>query len=158
MDKTGTRVSSRLDYFLVNQEAATYTTKSTIEPITHPFDHSEITITVDFDKVMRGPGFWKFNSSHLENEYFKVMIRHELLHLVNENKNEREQKDLVDLHKLNPEELQRIKLNLNPHEIMEQIHYRLKERIIKYSISIQRERNREKEEIETKIPELNEEL
>ena len=69
------------------------------------------------------------------------MIRHELLHLVNENKNER---DLVDLHKLNPEELQRIKLNLNPHEIMEQIHYRLKERIIKYSISKQRERNREK--------------
>ena len=71
MDKTGTRVSSRLDYFLVDQEAATYTTKSTIEPITHPFDHSEITITVDLDKVMRGPGFWKFNSSHLENEYFK---------------------------------------------------------------------------------------
>ena len=143
-DKTGTRVSSRLDYFLVDQEAATYTTKSTKEPITHPFDHSEITITVDFDKVMRGPGFWKLNNPHLENEYFKKMIRNELLHLVNENKHEREQKDQVDLHKLSPEELQGIKLKLNPHEMMEQVQYRLKERIIKYSISIQRERNREK--------------
>ena len=124
-DKTGTRVSSRLDYFLVDQEAATYTTKTTIKPITHPFDHSEITITVDFDKVMRGPGFWKFNNSHLENEYFKKMIRHELLHLVNENKKEGEHKNLADLHKLNPEELQGIKLNINPHEMMDQIHYRI---------------------------------
>ena len=59
MDRTGNRVSSRLDYFIVDQEAATHTTKSTIEPIAHPFDHSEITIIVDFDKVMRSPGFWK---------------------------------------------------------------------------------------------------
>ena len=57
MDKTGIRVSSRMDYFIVDQEAATHTKKSAIEPITHPFDHSKITITVDFDKIMREPGF-----------------------------------------------------------------------------------------------------
>ena len=51
------------------------------------------------------------------------MIRHELLHLVNENKKEGDNKDLADLHKLNQEELQGIKLNLNPHEMMEKIHY-----------------------------------
>ena len=75
-DKTGANVSSRLDYFFVDQEAATYTTKTTIEPIPPPFDHLEITITIDFDKVLRGPGFWKFNNSHLESECFNKMIRH----------------------------------------------------------------------------------
>ena len=67
-------------------------------------------------------------------------------------------KNLIDLHKLSPEELQGIELKLNPYEMMEQIHYRLKERIIKYSISIQRERTKEKKEIETKIKELKEGL
>ena len=110
VDKTGNIVSSRLDYFIVDQEAATHTPKSAIEPITHPSDHSEITITVDFDKIMRGPGFLKFNNSHLENEYFKKIIRNELLLLVNENKTY-----LVDLHKLGPEVLQGIELKLNPH-------------------------------------------
>ena len=66
-DKPGNNVSSRLDYFIVDQEAAINTTKAAIEPITDPFDPSEIKITVDFDKIMRGPGFWKLNNSHLEN-------------------------------------------------------------------------------------------
>ena len=55
MDKTGNRVSSRLDYFIVDQEAATRTTKSAIEPITHPYDHSEITITVDLHTTCSEP-------------------------------------------------------------------------------------------------------
>ena len=94
-NKTGSNASSRLDYFLVDQEVAAFTTKTSIEPITRPFDHSEITIPVDFDKVLRGPVFWKLNNSHLESDGFKKMIRHELLHLVNENqKREGEQKDL----------------------------------------------------------------
>ena len=69
-DKTGTATESRLDYFLVDEETAACTTKASIEPITAPFDHSEITLIVDFDKVMRGPGFWKFNNSHLESNRF----------------------------------------------------------------------------------------
>ena len=125
-DKTGNNVSSRLDYFIVDQEAAINTTKAAIEPITYPLDHSEITITVDFDKIMRGPGFWKLNNSHLENKYFKQMIRNELLHLVNENQTDKEQKTLINLDALSPEELQKVELKLNPPEMMEQIHYRLK--------------------------------
>ena len=157
-DNSGNNVSSRLDYFIVDQEAAINTIKATIEPITDPFDHSEITITVDFDKIMRGPGFWKLNNSHLENEFFKRMIRYELLHLVNENQSDDEQKSLIELDALNPEERQKVKLKLNPHEIMEQIHYRLKERIINYSITKQRERKGDKAAIEQEIMELNEEL
>ena len=69
--KTGSNASSRLDYFLVDQEVAAFTTKTSIEPIILPFDHSEITIPVDFDKVLRGPVFWKLNNSHLKSDGFK---------------------------------------------------------------------------------------
>ena len=93
----------------MDQEAALNTIKATIEPITDPFDHSEITITVDFD-------FWKFNDSHLENDYFKRMIRKELLDLVIENQSDDEQKSIAELRALNPEERQNVKLNVNPHE------------------------------------------
>ena len=83
-DRAGTTTESRLDYFIVDQETGSFTTKTSIEPITTPFDHSEITITVDFDKVMRGPGFWKFNNSHLESDRFKEIVRMELVYIVHE--------------------------------------------------------------------------
>ena len=88
------------------------TTKADIELITDPYDHSKITITVDFDKIMRGPGFWKLNNSHLENEYFKKMIRNELLILVNKNQTDEERKTLADLIALSPKDLQKIGLKL----------------------------------------------
>ena len=47
-------------------------------------------------------------------------------------------KDVVELVELSPQQLQEIELKLNPHELMEQIHYILKARIIKYLIAIQR--------------------
>ena len=76
------------------------------------------------------------------------MIRNELLHLVNENQTDEEGKTLTNLDALIPEELQKVGLELNPHEMMEQIHYRLKERIINYSISKQKGKKRGKNDIE----------
>ena len=53
-DLTGTDKSSRLDYFIVDQEVAINTTKTEIESIADKYDHSEITMTVDFDKSCGG--------------------------------------------------------------------------------------------------------
>ena len=86
------------------------------------------------------------------------MIRKELLDLVIENQSDDEHKSLTELHALNPEERQNVKINLNPHEMMEQIHYRLKKWIISYSIAKQKERRLEKAAIEQEILELREEL
>ena len=142
-DKTGTATESRLDYFLVDEETAACTTKASIEPITTPFDHSEITMIVDFNKVMRGPGFWKFNNSHLESNRFKEIIRKQLALIVEEYQiNYEEKKNLGELIRLTPQQLQEIKLVLNPHETMEQIHYILKAKIIAYSIAIQKDRKK----------------
>jgi hypothetical protein len=157
-DKTGTNTSSRLDYFIVDQEVAINTTKTEIESIADQYDHSEITMTVDFDKIMRGPGFWKSNNSHLENQYLKKMIRNELRILVHENQTDEENKTLGELLAMSPENLQKIGLRLNPHELMEQIHYRLNERIITYSKIKQEERKREKFRVESSINEVKEEL
>ena len=88
---------------------------------------------------MRGPGFWKFNNSHLESDRFKEMIRMELMHIVYEH--QINQKDLYELVGMSPQQLQEIELKLNPNELMEQIHHILKARIIKYSIAIQRTEN-----------------
>ena len=79
-DRAGTKTESRLDYFIVDQETASFTTKTSIEPITTPFDHSEITITVDFDKVMSWPGFLKINNSHIQSDRFNKIIKMELVH------------------------------------------------------------------------------
>ena len=69
-----------------------------------------------------------------------------------------EQIHLMDLLEMNPKQLQEVKLSLNPHELMEQIHYILKARIIKYSIAIQRQRTHNKKETEKNIRDMNEGL
>ena len=111
---------------------------------------------MDFDKVMRGPGFWKFNNSHLESDRFKEMIRMELMHIVYEH--QINQKDLYELVGMSPQQLQEIELKLNPHELMEQIHYILKAKIIKYSKAIQKHRRDAKKTTELEIKLINEDL
>ena len=108
---------------------------------------------------MRGPGFWKFNNSHLQNDRFKEIIRIELALIVNEYQNiDDEELTLTELLEMTPDQLQKVKLIINPHELMEQIHYALKARIIKYSIRVQKDRTRNKRETEKAIEELNEKL
>ena len=107
---------------------------------------------MDFDKVMREPGFWKFNKSHQQSDRFKEIIRMELVHVVHEYQiNDIVQKDVIYLVEMSPQQLQEIQLRLNPHELMEQIHYILKARIIKYSIAIQRQRTYDKKTTELEI-------
>ena len=81
-DKRGRNQQSRLDFFLTDPETAAHTNSALINPITDPFDHSEITLEIDFDKVMRGKGNWKLNNSHLKNKDFLTMIRNQLVLIV----------------------------------------------------------------------------
>ena len=71
------------------------------------------------------------------------------MHIVHEHQiNDGAKKDVVELVELSPQQLQEIELKLNPHELMEQIHYILKARIIKYSIAIQKHRKDTKKKTE----------
>ena len=114
-DKTGTPYQmSRIDYFLVDQETGSYTTKAQIEEICQPFDHSQITLEVDFDKVMRGPGFWKFNS-HLENPSYIKLVRLTVIEIVNQYQPDTEHlKTEQELFEMTPEQLQNVPSQLKP--------------------------------------------
>ena len=57
-DKIGKNQQSRLNFFLTDTETAAHTNSALIYPITDPFDQREITLAIDFDKVMRGKGNW----------------------------------------------------------------------------------------------------
>ena len=81
-DKTGAPYQmSRIDYFLVDQETGAYTTKAKIEEICHLIDHSQKTLELCFDKVIRGPGLWKFN---LENPKFIKLVKLTIIEIVNQ--------------------------------------------------------------------------
>ena len=67
-------------------------------------------------------------------------------------------KEIWDLMMMSPKELQEVELNLNPHELMEQIHFILKTKIIKYSIVKQKERKDLKKQTELGIEGLKERL
>ena len=60
---------------------------------------------------MRGPGFWKFNNSHLQNYRFKEIVRMQLVEIVNEyQNNDDERLDLMELLEMTPTQLQKVKL------------------------------------------------
>ena len=50
---------------------------------------------------MRGPGFWKFNNSHLESNRLKEIVRMELVHIVHEH-----QINDAELVEMSPQQLQ----------------------------------------------------
>ena len=129
-DKRGKNQQSRLDFFLINIETAAHTNKAMIHPITEPFDHSEIALDINFDKVMRGKGNWKQNNSHLKNKDFLSMIRNQLVLIVYEYQRETINPiSILELKNLSPNDLQKLELTLNPQELMEQIHFILKKRL-----------------------------
>lgn len=68
--KPGQFLQRRLDFFLVSDELQPFVEKCDIIPAPST-DHSAITIKFkSFKEGKRGPSFWKFNNSLLENEEY----------------------------------------------------------------------------------------
>ena len=87
------------------------------------------------------------------------MIRTELMHIVYEHqKTTNDHKEVTDLMNMSQKELQEVEINLNPHELIEQIHYILKTKTIKYSIRKQQDRKKQKANTEAVITGLHEKL
>ena len=60
---------SRLDYFLAPQGTFGSVSDCTILPAIHS-DHCPVIIELAMTQEIRGPGFWKFNVTHLSNKDF----------------------------------------------------------------------------------------
>ena len=107
-----------------------------LKQIIQPFDHSEITLEVAFDKVIRGPGYWKINNSHLKTYDFIKLMKKSFVELVYQNQMEIDHpKTEYELAAMTPEDLQNLATTLNPQELMELLHFTLKAKTIRYSMT-----------------------
>ena len=73
------KIKCRLDYWLISQRLSSQVEKSDITAYYQKdTDHEAVTINIkpaEFDQRKRGPGFWKLNSSLLENDEFVIKLR-----------------------------------------------------------------------------------
>ena len=60
---------SRIDYFLVSENLVNNTVECDILPCIHS-DHSAIMYKIELTKTKRGPGFWKFNDTLIQNDLY----------------------------------------------------------------------------------------
>ena len=69
---------SRLDYFLITEELLSVTNKNKIET-KYRSDHAPVSIQIEINNHIRGPGTWKFNNSLLMDEDFITMVKREII-------------------------------------------------------------------------------
>ena len=69
------KVRSRIDFFLIAKNLTKYVQKVDIHPSIAP-DHWTISLSLQWTKeVPRGPGFWKFNNTLLNDDNYIQQIR-----------------------------------------------------------------------------------
>ena len=73
--KNNNREASRIDYFLISKELVYKTQSCDIRPalIRHT-DHQAVSLRIKKDKVNRGPGIWKLNSSIIKDKRYKELM------------------------------------------------------------------------------------
>ena len=70
---------ARLDYFIVDTGLASFVQLVGVSaPFTSSFDHRPVILNVDFNKVDRGPGYWKFNNSMLDEPEFLTKVKEQI--------------------------------------------------------------------------------
>ena len=94
--------------------SGTFTTK---------FDHRPVILKADFNKVSRGPGYWKFNNSMLAEEDFCKKVRERIARILHEYQlPESPEDEPLEIHgilSMNPEQQASLKMTLNPHQLLE---------------------------------------
>ena len=130
------RAYARLDYFLMPAGLTNLVHYIKILPGFRS-DHSLIQMVIEFKKVERGPGYWKFNNSLLQNEAFvnklKIMVDKILAQYENNQGN-------------------------NPAQIWEILKYEIAKYSHEQSVYISKERGIEITKLQTKLKELEDSL
>lgn len=69
------KMKSRIDYFLIAKHLSQYVRKVDIQTSIAP-DHKLVLLSIQWEKLSkRGPGFWKFNNSLLNDENYIQLIQ-----------------------------------------------------------------------------------
>ena len=146
---------ARLDYFIVDTGLASFVQLvGAAAPFTSKFDHRPVLLNVDFNKVDRGPGYWKFNNSMLEKPDFLKKVREQIAYtLLNYQAAETPESILLNIHQIldmTPAQQAEIKITLNPHQFLEYLLFSIKGVARKYGQRRKANLVREKESAEEK--------
>ena len=122
---------ARLDYFLVDTSLASYVELVGVSaPFTASFDHRPVILKIDFNKVTRGPGYWKFNNSMLNDNDFREKVDEQIAWVLHEYQlpetPETEPHTLRAILFMNPTQQANIKLSINPHQFLEYLLFSIK--------------------------------
>ena len=79
-------IRTRIDYFFICKPANQCVTATDIQLYPHS-DHDCLTLTIDFERIERGPGYWHFNNELLEDGFFQEEIERFLSNWVEEFEN-----------------------------------------------------------------------
>ena len=66
-------IRTRIDFFLACRTLNQFVTSAEIQPYAYS-DHDCIRLTLDFDEIQRGPGYWHFNNELLTDALFEAEI------------------------------------------------------------------------------------
>ena len=147
---------ARLDYFIVDTSLASYIQLVGVSgPFTSNFDHRPIMLNLDFNKVKRGPGYWKFNNAMLEEPDFIIKVREQIAWTLYEyQKLETPQSvplSFREISCMSPEEQFKIELSINPHQFIEFLLFSIKGVARKYGQARKTNLIRRKETAEEKL-------
>ena len=122
---------ARLDYFLVDSNMASFVELVGVSgPFTTKFDHRPVILKADFNKVSRGPGYWKFNNSMLNESDFCKKVRERIARILHEyqlpESPEDEPLEIFEIRGMNPEQQASLKMSLNPHQLLEFLLFSIK--------------------------------
>ena len=70
----GSFISTRIDKFLVSRTLNPFVLDTSIKPFPHS-DHDYVCLVLNFGQVVRGPGYWHFNSELLCDAAFEAQIK-----------------------------------------------------------------------------------
>ena len=93
------KIRRRLDYFLISDHISNNNIKISTSPCTLS-DHYWINFSIISHKNRKGRGFWKLNTSLLEEEEYIKLIRNSIIDTIQENKNHNNDQLIWELIKL----------------------------------------------------------
>ena len=122
---------ARLDYFIVDAGLASYVQLIGVSaPFTSDFDHRPVIMNIDFNKVKRGPGYWKFNNSMLSEADFLRKVREQIAWTLSEYQDtathETPPLSVHEILCMTPAQQSEINLTINPHQFLEFLLFSIK--------------------------------
>ena len=122
---------ARLDYFIVDSGLASYVQLIGVAaPFTSDFDHRPVIMNIDFNKVKRGPGYWKFNNSMLNEADFLRKVREQIAWTLSEYQDtatpETPPLSVHEILCMTPAQQSDIQLTINPHQFLEFLLFSIK--------------------------------